>query len=204
MFKYTNKEKVEGYIGRALTAQEQARLDGLVLLVGRAIYSYTNRIWWDIGVATAPAAEARYFDSLGQRELLIDDFTILEKVELLDSEGSTNYTIDDATRYVLNPRNNPVKESIYLRDYRYPYAEGRVKVTASWGAGVVPEDVVDVATQIVSGYITNGFSSEENSAEMKKESIEGYSYERYDKSVNISSTQESLFTNLDSYKRYIL
>jgi len=193
---YTDQEKIESYIDRSLTANETALLEYLIEQVSQFNSDDTHREWDSLD-GEDPEAETRLFDGNGKKELGIDDFSSLEEVNILDSNGDTYVTIDDPDDYILYPLNATIKESVYLRSYIFPDGPGRVSIKAVFSSGEVPNAVVMVATALCGKYISR-FS--QTASAFKRESIEGYSYELLT-GVDIDQETINLLATLDGLRR---
>lgn len=145
--------------------------------------------------------EARYYDGNNNRELFIDDFTSLTKVELLDSYGSVSSTISTLANIIQYPLNADVKSSIVLREYsKFRQGRANVKVTGVFNSGAVPSGIVMACTKLVAGYLVD---TGDVSGDFKKESIEGYSYELMD-SATSDTEVKSILSTLDKWKKFRL
>jgi hypothetical protein len=168
---YTNQQKIEAVLQRELTEEEEEIVSDAINAVGKAINAYTGRIWLDLDEETADE-ETRYFDGNGKRELFIDDFMSISRIRFLDSLGGVTNTLP-TTSYTYYPLNSDWKNSIFLRDRRFPRVRSGVEVTGVFYTGEVPVDIQLTASTLVGHF----FASSRNVGDFKKESIEGYSYE---------------------------
>lgn len=196
---YTSQAKIENFLQRSLTAQELAILPDLIESVSDGIIeAYTGRRWLNIGetVDGYGEEEDKLYDGNGGKELPVDDFTALDKVDILDASGGVYLSLTAANEFVLYPLNATVKESIHLRNYTFPRGAARVLVTAIFSSGEVPEGIIYVATALASRFI----ELQGESAEFKKESIEGYSYEVLEAS-NDEGEMQTLLSRLDRWKK---
>lgn len=201
MSAYTDQSRVEAYLKRTLSAEESVLLQPIIEYVSKIIEVYTNRAWngcQEDDDDENVIATARLFDGNGECEIYIDDFSDLEKIELLDSQGSVFETIDDEADYLLYPANGTVFDDIYFRGRRFPRGRGNIRVTAKFSSGNVPDGVIVVATAMV----CNNLSSSNDNG-LKQESIEGYSRTFLTPSDYISQN-ETLLGNLDIYKKVLL
>ena len=196
MSAYTNQEKVEAYLDRDLTANEETLLDGVIAYISNVINGYTNRIWNDID-GDAPEASEKIYDGNGKREVFVDDFTELTSVDLLDSNGDSYQTLSDVSEFINYPLNSGVYESIHLRNYRIGNGAGRIKVTAVFTSGEAPDDIVMVATALVAKFMAR---RSVNAGAFKKESIEGYSYEVMN-GKDADEETKALLMSLDSWRK---
>lgn len=205
---YSTQAKVEAYLNRELTESEAESIDDVIIYISSFIESFTHRQWLpvldgereELDQYTALEAEAHVFSGNGQREIFIEDFTNLESVSLLDSQGNSYLTLTQAIEFILNPRNKPVKSSIYLRNYRFPQGESNIEIIAVWGAGNCPSAVEVACTTLVAKYLQKKSTS---GAGFKSESIEGYSY-TLQTTAEIDSEVQGILETLGMYKRIIL
>jgi len=172
---YTNQAKLEAYLNRALTANELVNLTSQITAVSAQIAAYLNRNYLDVGVTTTAGVTntVRYYDGTGSHALFLDDYISIASIELLDSFGDTYETISDADAFINYPLNGTIFDNAYLREFRAPGYEQRVKVTGKFTSGVVPEEVVMLATAMMANNIQ--FQSTAI-GDFESESIEGYSY----------------------------
>lgn len=201
---YTDQARVEAYLKRELTEDEQNILDDVISYVSSDIENYTNRTWYSVDTSDddidAEAAEERLFDGNGRRELFVDDFSILSKIEFLDDFGSVNLTYQASTDWLLYPLNTTPKNSIRLTGDVFPHGAGNIAITAIWGAGVVPAGVIMACTALVAKYMQKAGS---NAGMFKSESIEGYSYQLLS-GAEIDSDTNRIMDTLDKWKKVIL
>lgn len=191
MSTYTNKEKVEGYLQRTLTAEEEALLPAVIQNVSEQINTYTNRSWGDIGAEENPEETTRYYDSNGHKELFIDDVLSVSSVQFLDYDGLVmdSALVDD---YMLYPLNATYKNSIFLRYGRFPRGGRRVAITGVFSSGALPIEVEAAATAMVGDYFSHRKDKQDGKSEFKRETIEGYSYERAAQPSQDETTQTAL------------
>ena len=173
MSAYTDQTQIEKVLQRSLTADEAEILDLVIEAVSASINEYTGRLWFDIDTDADYEPSAKLYDGNGERELFIDDFTDLDAVALVDGFGNLVQTLD-ADYYVAYPLNKPWKNSIYWRAGLFSHGHGNVRVTALFYTGAVPAEVQLVAATLAG----NSISLAKDTGDFKKESIEGYSYER--------------------------
>jgi len=197
---YTDQEKIEAYLDRSLTANEQTLLEYLIEQISQFISDYTNREWLSVDEESLPDAETRTYDGNGQKELFIDDFSSLEQVSLLDNQGDSIVDITDLDDLILSPLNETIKESIYLRNYTFSDGPGRVQVTAVFSSGKLPNAIIMVATSLCSKYIAR-FS--QTASGFKKESIEGYSYELMS-GEEVDKETANILKTLDGFRKVTL
>lgn len=202
---YTTHEKISAYLGRELTANELIYIDDLIASVVSFVNAYTGKEWTAgaIDPYTTPVATERLYDGTGTKELFTDDFTLLESVKLLSTMGDLLFpTGFEPDNWILYPLNSPVKHSIYLRTYHYPEGHGNVEIKAVWGSGIVPFDVIMATTGLAGSFFKRNSATAEG--QFQSESIEGYSYTIKNNSSSLDTETQSLISNLDKYKKYVL
>jgi hypothetical protein len=198
---YTDQLRVEDLIGRELSDQEASGLDTLIGAVSIQIDTYTGRSWSPVDESDDGDLEAseRYFDGTGSKEVWVDDFIGLEKVEILDSTGGISVSLTEETDWQTFPPNKNPKNSVRLRSYRFPNDVGNVRITAIWGGGSPPADVIAVCTELVGKYMVRSAET----GPFKRESIEGYSKELLSDTEFIGDSS-SVLSKLDHYKKIVL
>lgn len=245
MSEYTTQAKIESFLNRDLTVNEEALLPSVIEYISNFIRSYTGRDWnsftsewvadadYEIGDLAsfndityectinhtsdadkkpgvgddwadywelADDVDTRLYDGNGEKEIYIDDFISLSEIGLLDSQGDAMTTLTDDDEWLLSPPNKTTKQTIYLRNYRFPIGRARVLVTGVFGSGAVPAPVVMVCTALSGNYIgrmgtkAGGFESE---------SIEGYSY-RLMSGKGVDEETRTILATLDNYRKLIL
>ena len=197
---YTDQEKIEAYLDRALTANEIILIDLLIDNISQFISDYTGRAWLSLDEEETPEAEARLYDGNGKKELFIDDFSSLVGIELLDSQGDVVVEITDTDEFILYPLNQTIKDSIYLRNYIFADGPARVSIEAVFSSGAVPNAVIIVATALCSKFIAQSAPS---ALGFKRESIEGYTYELLN-SNDIDAETSNLLKTLDGLRKISL
>ena len=197
---YTDQAKIEAYLDRVLTANEETLLDYLIDHISQFISDYTGRAWLSLDEDELPEAAVRLYDGNGRKELFIDDFSDLVEIKLLDSQGDEVVEITDSDEYILYPLNLDIKDSVYLRNYIFADGPARVSIEAVFSSGAVPNAVIMVATSLCGKFISQSAPS---ALGFKSESIEGYSYQLLDSSQVDKETQDLLIT-LDGLKKVSL
>lgn len=199
MSTYTDQAQVEDFLQRELTDNESNILDEVIQTAGRLIDSYTSKSWRDKGSTEDVAESTKLFDGNGNKEIDVDPFTTLTLVEILDRDGNLFETIA-STDYLTYPLNSSQKDSIYLRSGRFPDRGAAVRLTGTFANVVVPVDVQLAAAELVGIFFANGKNSSEN---LRKESIEGYSYEVMNGGESNDKIQ-SVLSRLDSRRRVLI
>lgn len=197
---YTTAEQIEAFIGRELTENEQVLLPGIFAEVVSLINSYTGRNWHDHlegGEEVDPTT--RYYSGNGLREIFIDDYTSLDTIEFLDSQGNVYQTVDNADDYLSFPSNADVKQSLTVRNFHIPSGTANIKITGVFDSGEVPALVTAVATSLAVSLLGNIGEAKQ----FKKESIEGYSYELASE-ADAGSDVDAILQRLGSLRRIIL
>lgn len=217
MPRYTNLARVQAYLGRDLSAPELVLLNDVISYYSSFIQTYTNRQWLDLDEAQDEYAEVdpapRRFNGSGAATLYPDDFIELEKIVIYDRFGSVFLSLTEG--WTVYPLNSNPKQFIKLTDSYFPSGQGNIELTAIWGTGLVPDDVVMVVTVMVASFLSGSgagllvSSGSGSSGELKSESIEGYSYTKFDPSQTASirfsfSGRDDLFLTLDKWKKFVL
>jgi hypothetical protein len=178
---YTTQERIKGFLGRVLTESELVNLVSQIEAISNAISAYLGRSYQDVDSDIQDYVEEveeseKYYDGSHEHILFIDDALSVSEVIILDSQGGEIETIDQES-YILHPLNSLPKNSIYLRNRRFPGYLMAVKIKAQFSSGLVPVEIVMAVTALT------GFESE---------SIEGYSY----KIASGNTTDQNIATQL--------
>lgn len=201
---YTTQSRIESFLGRELTDDEEEHIDETIISVSDYVSAYCGRIFQEVtddeNDLDENEALARYFDGNGKKELYIDDFTSLTKVTLLDSQGDPILELEDDADWILNPPNKDVKSSVYLRSYRFSNGVQNVEIEAAWGSGLAPAGVITAATQLAGKILQKNANL---SAGFKSESIEGYSY-TLQTGGEIDSDMQGIMDSIRIYKKFTL
>ena len=196
---YTDQSRIENFLQRELTDDEAAGINDLIEAISIQINDYTDQQWLSIDGSDEDEESTRFFDGTGSKELFIDDFVGLQEVVILDNDGNEVTTYDDEDNWQVMPFNSNPKSSIRLRDSHFPHGVGNIKITATFGGGALPKDVILVATELAAKYIDHTASS----GSLKRESIEGYSRELVNDS-DFALNTVSVLSRLDGYKKILL
>lgn len=143
----------------------------LIKSASTLIDRYTGKSYKDIDDEEDGKDEERLYDGNGHKELFIDDYTSITKIELLDAYGDLYQELikDD---YILYPLNTSAKNSIHLRYYHFPKIKAGVRVTGVFTSGETPEEVILAATALVARALAQ---AKLDGNELSSENIEGYS-----------------------------
>ena len=156
---------LQARLGRTLTSEEATAFT----IINNAVQSYVESL---IGSSLESASEStRYFDG-GVHNLSIDPCTDITAVKYVDDDTDVEYTFDSSD-FTKEPVNKTLKT--YLRNRLGKFVRGinNVAVTAKFSIFGDTETL-----NIVKDALLNYLASEvENSSNIKKESIEGYSVE---------------------------
>lgn len=174
---YTTTSLVSNYLGRALTADEQALFAVLLPAVQRWIDETLGSTY-----DTASASD-RFYDADG-RSVDIDPVQSVTSVQAIDSDNSTAYDYTEGTEYLLYPLNTTVKNELVARaKHGFTAGQKRIKITGKFteydfANSRVPEDIQTLATRLVASQI-RGLAADTgvDEAGVKKESVEGHSVE---------------------------
>lgn len=192
---YTTQEKIENYLLLDIDLSFSDQIDDWIASAEQYIDNYCGRTFDDVG------EETRGYDGDNTRELLVDDFYSLSKIEIYDLDGNKEYTVD--TNYYAYPSNDSTKWRLVLDPTESPYfirGFQNVKVTANWGWQSVPKDIEIAATKLVASVIEE--KNREIAGDAQKESIGDYSITYADIADKANSLEvENL---LDAYKRPVL
>lgn len=200
---YTTKAKLEAYIGKTLTSGQNTLFDSWVLAAKNYIENYTGRKFEQEAGAT------RYFDGNGGNEIIIDDFTAITSLTVLEVDGTTLQLLveGDDQDFVTYPYNDTIKYKIILQASSaigyFPKRHKSVKVVATWNAGTtVPADIELVANMLISGIIA---SANANGKDVSSESLGDYSIS-FNNNSNISEDVAGMGVKqiLDQYIIYEL
>jgi hypothetical protein len=170
---YTTKAQVQNYLLITINSSFDTQITEWITAIKKWIDTYCDRTF------EQESATYKLYDGDGENELLIDDLLTLSKIEILDEDGSVDYTIDDTTEYYLYPANDTPKTSIKLNKYNAPVSvflkgEQNIKVTGTFGyAATVPEDIRLVATKLVAQIVQD--SGTDVTADISAERLGEYS-----------------------------
>jgi hypothetical protein len=112
--------------------------------------------------------------------------------------GSVFETINDEDDMILYPLNSTTKNSIVLRNTRFPLGYAKVKITGVFTSGDVPNSIVMAATKLVTDYL----STNESGSSFSQESIEGYSY-KLKSGTEINDYQQNVLGSINHYKKVV-
>lgn len=171
---YSNASLVTDLLGRALTSAETTLLPYILSAVDKYIDSETGLTW-------GSSSATKYFDggSTPNGYLSLISFpaaTGITAISYVDGDNTVIDTFDDAD-YVLGPLNSTTKTYVEFRNRYLWTGLGNIAITASWGSGTVPDDIVYLATYMANKYLANQFADGTAAGKVSKESLEGYSRE---------------------------
>lgn len=201
---YTTKSKIESYSNQTIDNSLTSYVNELIQAAGRLTDKYTNNSF-------ESQDETRYYDGNGQRELIIDSFTSITSVEILEYETDdvmNTLTEGKSDDFVTWPYNEDVKYKLIMTPDSSVagFYEGkrRVKIVAKFGNTktdlTTPEDIVLANTIMVVDALSNVLTG--SAAGINSESLGDYSVS-YDNS-QIDAEQNIDMSNvkmiLDHYK----
>jgi hypothetical protein len=209
---YTTKQEIENYLLTNIDSSFDTQLNLWIDAIERIIENYTGRTF----SAVDAVASARTFDGQGGREILLDTFTEITSIEVLNSDGTVNYTLSEgqANDFVTYPYNETEKWRIMLSPNSsigvFPKGNSLIRVTAKWGyATAVPADVRLAATQLVGEVIRGSLASQQSmnhqGGVVQSETLGDYSitfaqFENY----QLNNQQMSVLQILEPYVIYEL
>ena len=169
---YTSNTLIGNFLGRSLTANEQA----LTVILIPAI-----QLWLDkkIGSTFDSASETtRYYDG-GWKHIDIDPCYDITAIKSLNDDGTDSYTYNptSADRYevIAEPLNSTIKTMLTHRGGRFPRGTRRIAVTAKFSSssdGAVPNDIQLAATRIAADVLSQGELA--SNANVASEALEGH------------------------------
>jgi len=157
---YTTEAKIENYLMTDIDPSFSSQVSSWITAAENYIDKYT-------GKSFEGTTETRYFDGNGKTEIIIDDFTSLTAVEILEVNGEdVKYTLTEGLDddYILYPYNEtPYYKLIMVASSQigvWLTGPKRIKLTGVWGhSATVPEDIELVATMLVADIIKQGRDS---------------------------------------------
>ena len=174
---YTDQTLITGYLKRNLSEAEATIAKTVIDSVTAYIDTETGQSW-----STTDAGVAKLYEG-GEKILFIDPIIDIESVEHVNDEGEVLDTYS-STSYTAFPMNADTKTSLEVFR-RWP--RGLIRVTGKWGkAGGIPSDIQLAATILASSVFNN------QTGDIKSESIEGYSVTYADVKVNNQQVRDIL------------
>lgn len=170
---YTNKARIQNFLLINIDDSFASQIDEWILVVKEYIDDYCGREF------EQESDTDKTYDGDGTKELLIDDLLTLTKIEILDEDGTVDYTFDATTEYYLYPTNKTPKTRIVINTPNapigiFPKGYQNVKITGTFGfATTVPEDIRFAATKLVAAIIQEG--NYDIGSEIKSERLGEYS-----------------------------
>ena len=157
---YTTETKIENYLMTDIDPSFSAQVVLWITAATNYIDNYTQKKF-------EGTTETRYFDGNNKREIIIDDFTILTSVQILQvNSDDTEYTLVEGLNddYITYPYNEtPYYKLVMVASSSvgiWLSGPKRIKLTGIWGhSATVPEDIELVATMLVAEIIKQGRDS---------------------------------------------
>lgn len=198
---YTTQEKVEDYILADIDESMAGRVAEWIEGVERVIDKITGR-----NFKADSSDSARLYDGDDDQKLLIDDATVITKVEVGNDDYGGSFTEIEATgadRYFKEPANYSAKgvpvTSIVLNTRRWPEGKQNNRITAKWGySTAVPADIIFVATVFVAGILNQHRGAGDK---IKTEKIGEYSVTYDENSADSWADFTRALAILDGYKK---
>lgn len=160
-----SQSDLEARLGRSLTTEEASAFT----IINAANQAYVERLI-NSGVESV-SATTRYYDG-GLQHLPIDPCTSLSTLALVDDDQAVTYTYD-TTDYTVEPVNRSLKTMLRHRSGKFVNGINCLAVTAKFS---IYDDANTLS--IIKDALLNSLVSEiDNSDNILKESIEGYSVE---------------------------
>jgi len=171
---YTTEQKVKDYlqIDNFTHSRTASRISDWIEAVEEWIDHYCGRTF------KVSLSETRLYDGPGEREIIVDDFTTLSKIEFLDLDGDVDDETSDSTDWKTYPANKKPKNRIYLNpggDFQpiFPKGHQNIRITAHWGYLEVPKAIEMAATMLVAEIVRD--FDQKTLGEIKGETIGDYS-----------------------------
>ncbi len=190
----TDKDTIEKF----LVTDIDATYDTFVTFIIGAVKNYIEKY---TGKEFEGTTEARYFDGNGKRELVVDEFTTLTAVNVLDTYGNNEYALTEgqAADYITYPYNGTPKFKLILVSTAtvgsFLKGHKRVKITGTWGeATTVPNDIKLAATMLAGQIVKEG----RDGGKIQSESLGDYSVTFA--SVEATADRIGVKNILDRYK----
>jgi len=199
---YTTKEKIENYMLIEIGNSFDDQIDDWITAVETYINNYTSRDTFE-----QPAVDSiRYFDGSGSRELIIDEFTSLSAVEILETNGDdVEYSLTEGqdNDYLIYPSNTYPKYKLVLTANssiaEWYSGNLRMKITGKWAVNTtVPKDIELAATMLMADIIDRGMKD----GLVQSESLGDYSVSYKD--IGTSEVGMSVKNILNKYKKFTL
>lgn len=156
---------LEARLGRSLTSEETTAFG----VINSAVQSYIENL---IGSDVESVSEStRYYDG-GVQVLSINPCTNISAVKYVDEDSAVEYTFDTSD-YTQEPINKTLKTYLRNRWGKFNRSINNVAVTAKFSI-YGDTDTLNIVKDAILNYLSGEI---ENSSDITKESIEGYSVE---------------------------
>ena len=100
---YTDKAKLQNYLMICIADGFLAQINAWIEAADRWIDNFTGTTF------EKEDTTSKLYDGDGTNEILVDDFTSLTKIEILDREGDVDETLDSSSHWYLYPANKTAK-----------------------------------------------------------------------------------------------
>jgi len=170
---YTQKSFVQNYSMINIASSFESQINKWIEAVSIWIDNYTGTTFESSGDTY------RLYDGDGTREALVDEFTAISKIEILDMGGDVDTTLDSTSYWHTYPANKDFKGRIRINASNAPIAifprgHQNIKLYATFGhSATVPEGVRLAATMLVTQIIRD--SQTQETGKIDSESLGEYS-----------------------------
>ena len=170
---YTQKSYIQNYLLTNIDDSFDSQITKWVTAVSNWINNYTGTVF------ESSSDTSRIYDGDGTNEIMVDEFTAITKIEILDREGDVDETLNSTSYWHAYPANKDYKNRIRINAANAPIAvfpsgHQNVKLYATFGhSASVPEDIRLAATMLVGQIIRD--SQTEETGRVTAESLGEYS-----------------------------
>lgn len=159
---YTSQANVEASLGRSLTSAEVVLLPLLLDAADAYINNYVHSTFG------TPTPSTRYYQG-GASIINIDPCYSITALAAVDNYETSLYDYVAGEYYEAGPKNESIKRWLWARGY-FPKGLYNIAVSATFSLGAVTNDIVYLATYLITRLLNNN-----SSGNLSQESIEGYS-----------------------------
>lgn len=197
---YTQRSHIQNYSMINIAESFESQINKWIEAVSTWIDNYTGTTF------ESSSDTYRLYDGDGTRESLVDEFTAISKVEILDMEGDVDTTLDNTSYWHIYPANKDFKNRIRINPSNapiaiFPVGHQNVKVYATFGhSATVPEAIRLAATMLVTQIIRD--SQTQDTGKIDSESLGEYSVAFSD--INRIADRVGVKDLLDQYRIIII
>lgn len=160
---YITESDLENHILQDIDSSYSSWISTIIGFVEAYIDKYCETDYTGSGSDTD-----RYYDGSGTDSIIIDEFTEITAVYLLDNFGNTIHTVP-TDGWFLAPYNSDVKNQLVLNGHAgyaaFPLGDRTVKVTGKFGHTTVPAPVKFAGIQLCAKIINEGLRGGQVSSE---------------------------------------